>query len=150
MTVGRPPGGRFEIGPSWLGDVPPPRRPLLLFDGGCPFCRAMARLVERIDRGGRLAMLSRDDPAAGPYAARIPAEQVAESWQLIEPSGVRLMHGPAAIRLLEHVPATRPLGRLMRALRLAPAATAVNRLLGRVRKRLAPRFPNPRVPRRWP
>jgi hypothetical protein len=25
---------RFVFDPSWLGDVPPPRRPLLLFDGG--------------------------------------------------------------------------------------------------------------------
>jgi len=25
---------RYVFDPSWLGDVPPPRRPLLLFDGG--------------------------------------------------------------------------------------------------------------------
>jgi hypothetical protein len=25
---------RFVFDSSWLGDVPPPRRPLLLFDGG--------------------------------------------------------------------------------------------------------------------
>ena len=138
------------FGPSWLGDVPPPRRPLLMFDGGCPFCRAAARLVERLDRGERLALLSRDDEAATPYAAHIPAHQVSQSWQLIEPTGVRLMHGPAGIRLLEHIPATRWLGRLLRTLRLTPLLTAVNRLLGRIRKPLARFFPNPRLPRRWP
>ena len=25
---------RFVFDPAWLGNVPPPRRPLLLFDGG--------------------------------------------------------------------------------------------------------------------
>jgi hypothetical protein len=60
-----------------------------------------------LDRGERLALLSRDDEAALGYAARIPEQQVFESWQLIEPSGVRMMHGAAAIRLLEYLPATR-------------------------------------------
>jgi predicted DCC family thiol-disulfide oxidoreductase YuxK len=141
---------RFVFDPSWLGDVPPPARPLLMFDGGCPFCRAAARLVERIDRTGRLALLSRDDEAAAPYAARIPQGEVAASWQLIEPSGVRMMHGPAAVRLLEHIPATRPLGRALRALRLTFLLTAVNRLLGCIRRPLRRFFPNRRVPRRWP
>jgi predicted DCC family thiol-disulfide oxidoreductase YuxK len=142
--------GRFEFDPTWLGDVPPPRRPLLLFDGGCPFCRFLARLVARLDRRQRLALLSRDDEAAAPYASRIPAQQVSESWQLIEPSGVRLMHGPAGIRVLEYIPATRWLAWLLRTLRLTGLATAVNRFLGRIRKPLARFFPNPDIPRRWP
>jgi predicted DCC family thiol-disulfide oxidoreductase YuxK len=50
-----------------------------LFDGGCPFCRAAARLVARLDRGERLAMLDRDDDAAAPYVARIPEQDVQES-----------------------------------------------------------------------
>jgi predicted DCC family thiol-disulfide oxidoreductase YuxK len=141
---------RFVFERSWLGDVPPPRRPLLMFDGGCPFCRAAARLVARLDRKKRLALLSRDDEAAAPYASRIPEVQIAESWQLIEPTGVRLMHGPAGIRLLECVPATRWLGWVLRGLRLTPFVTVVNRLLGRIRRPLARFFPNPRLPRRWP
>jgi predicted DCC family thiol-disulfide oxidoreductase YuxK len=141
---------RYVIDASWLEGVPAPRRPLLLFDGGCPFCRATARLIARLDRGQRLAMLDRDDEAAAPYVARIPEQQVQASWQLIEPTGVRLMHGPAGIRLLEHVPATRWLGRALRALRLTPLVTAVNRVLGRIRKPLARFFPNPQRPRRWP
>jgi hypothetical protein len=99
---------------------------------------------------GRLALLSRDDDAAAPYAARIPQREISESWQLIEPSGVRMMHGPAAIRLLEYLPATRWLGWVLRSLRLAPLATAVNRLLSVIRKPLGWFFPNPRLPRRWP
>ncbi len=111
-----PPMDRFVFDASWLGDVPPPRRPLLLFDGGCPLCRWAARLVARLDRGERLALLSRDDDAAAPYAARIPTHQVQQSWQLIEPTGVRMMHGPAGIRVLEYIPATRLLGRILRTL----------------------------------
>ena len=103
-----------------------------------------------MDRTERLALLSRDDEAAAPYAVRIPDEQVQDSWQLIEPTGVRMMHGPAGIRVLEYIPATRWLGWALRTLRLTPLATAMNRLLSRIRKPLGRFFPNPRVPRRWP
>jgi predicted DCC family thiol-disulfide oxidoreductase YuxK len=141
---------RFVFDPSWLGDVPPPRRPLLLFDGGCPFCRAAARLIARLDRCERLALLSRDAEAAALYASRIPDDQFAESWQLIEPTGVRLMHGPAAVRLLGYLPATRWLASLLRSFKLTPVATAVNRVLGKIRKPLARFFCDSRVPHRWP
>jgi predicted DCC family thiol-disulfide oxidoreductase YuxK len=103
-----------------------------------------------LDRTERLALLSRDDEAAGPYAARIPEQQLSESWQLIEPNGVRMMHSPAAIRVLQYIPATRWLARLLKGLRLTPLATAVNRLLCRVRKPLGRFFPNPQWPHRWP
>lgn len=144
------PPERYVFDPTWLDGVPPPERPLLLFDGGCPFCRATARVIARLDRARRLAMLDRDDEAAAPYVARIPADDVQASWQLIEPTGVRLMHGPAAIRLLEHLPPTRWLGRALRIFRMTVLATAVNRVLGRIRKPLAPYFPDQRRPRRWP
>jgi hypothetical protein len=49
-----------------------------------------------------------------------PEHQVQESWQLIEPTGVRLMHGPAGIRVLEYISATRWLGWVLRSLRLTP------------------------------
>jgi len=103
-----------------------------------------------LDRAQRLALLSRDDAAAAPYAARIPAQQIQDSWQLIEPSGVRLMHGPAAIRLLEYLPATQPLAWVLRRLRLTSFATGANRLLSRIRKPMGRFFPDPRLPRRWP
>jgi hypothetical protein len=94
--------------------------------------------------------LSRDDDDAAPYAARIPEQEVSESWQLIEPTGVRMMHGPAAIRVLEYIAATRWLAWILKALRLTPVATAVNRLLSRIRKPLGRFFPDPQLPRRWP
>lgn len=94
--------------------------------------------------------MSRDDEAAAPYAARIPEHEVQASWQLIEPSGVRMMHGPAAIRLLEYLPATGWVAWILRTLRLAPLVTGCNRFLSRIRKPLGRFFPDPRVPRRWP
>ena len=60
------------------------------------------------------------------------------------------MHGPAGIRLLHYLPATRWLAWILRTFRLTPLATAVNRLLSRVRKPLGRFFPDPRLPRRWP
>lgn len=72
------------------------------------------------------------------------------SWQLIEPNGVRLMLGPAGIRVLECLPATRWLAWIARRLGLTPLATAVNRFLSRIRKPLGRFFPNPQMPRRWP
>jgi hypothetical protein len=109
-----------------------------------------ARLVAWLDRNERLALLSRDDEAAAPYAARIPKHEVSASWQLIDPTGVRMMHGPAGIHLLEYLPGTRWLAWVLRSLRLTPLVTAVNRLLGLIRKPLGRFFPNPRLPRRWP
>ena len=103
-----------------------------------------------MDRKERLALLSRDDKAAAPYAVRVSEDEIKESWQFVEPTGVRMMHGPAAIRLLEYIPATRWLGKVLRGLGLTPFVTAANRLLGRLRKPLGRFFPNPQVPRRWP
>jgi hypothetical protein len=103
-----------------------------------------------LDRKKRLALLSRDDEAAAPYASRIPEPELKASWQLIEPTGVRMMHGPAGIRLLEYVPANRWLGWVLRRLWLTPLVTVVNRVLGRIRKPLGRFFPDPEVPRRWP
>lgn len=69
---------------------------------------------------------------------------------MIEPNGTRMMHGPAALRLLGYIKWTRWLARSLRTLRLTPFVTATNRLLGHVRKPLGRFFPNPEVPRRWP
>jgi hypothetical protein len=75
---------------------------------------------------------------------------VQQSWQFIEPDGTRMMHGPAAIRVLEYLPATRWLAWVLRALRLTLFVTTVNRFLSRVRRPLGRFFPDPRFPRRWP
>jgi hypothetical protein len=80
----------------------------------------------------------------------VPEADVQESWQLIEPTGVRLMHGPAGIRVLEYLPATGWLGRGLTRFELTSLVTAVNRLVGRIRKPLGRFSPDQRRPRRWP
>jgi hypothetical protein len=82
--------------------------------------------------------------------SRIPAHEIQESWQIIEPTGERTMRGPAGIRLLGYLPATRWLAWILRTLRLTPLVTALNKLLGQIREPLGRFFLNPRVPRRWP
>ncbi len=103
-----------------------------------------------MDRNELLALLSLDYDAAAPYTARIPDDQIQASWHLIEPTGVRMMEGPAGIRILGYLPATRWLAWILRTLRLTPLATAVYQLLSRSRKPLGRFFPNPRLARRWP
>src|SRR5262249_6908989 len=61
-----------------------------------------------------------------------------------------MMHGPAGIRVLAYLPVTRWLAWIASVLRLTPLATAVNRVLSRIRKPLGRFFPDPRLPRRWP
>jgi hypothetical protein len=99
-----------------------------------------------LDRRGRLALLSRDEEAAAPYASRIPDSEVKASWQLVEPTGVRLMHGPEGVRLLEYLPATRRLAWILRTLRLTPFVTAVNRVHGADQEAARPILPEPAGP----
>ena len=123
--------------------TPDLRRPLPVLPGG-----RQARREGRSRRAPRAAELGR---RCGRALCRAdPGHEFWASWQLIEPTGLRMMHGTAAIRLIEHMPATRWLGWTLRTLRLTPLVTAVNRLLGRIRRPLSRFFPNPRVPRRWP
>ena len=61
-----------------------------------------------------------------------------------------MMHGPAGIRLLGYISATRWLSWLFRNLRLTSLVTIVNRILSKIRKPLGRFFTNPEVPRRWP
>ena len=52
--------------------------------------------------------------------------------------------------LLAEVPLTRPLGRVLRLLRLSPVIDALDTLLARYRKRLGPFVPEGPTPRRYP
>jgi predicted DCC family thiol-disulfide oxidoreductase YuxK len=68
-------------------------RPVLLYDGGCRFCRWAARVVASFDRGGKLAFLPFDDEEAGRFLEAIPADERYESWHLIRPDGRRYSRG---------------------------------------------------------
>ncbi len=81
---------------------------------------------------------------------RIPNKQLEESWQLIEPDGLRLMRGEGGIALLEHIAFTRPLGKLCRILRSAKLIDLIDRVIYRFKPRLSMLVPDKPGPRRPP
>jgi predicted DCC family thiol-disulfide oxidoreductase YuxK len=81
------------------------RRPVLLYDSGCRVCRFTARLVQRIDRGQRLAYLPLEADEARSLLERLPEEERMASWRLARPDGTLAGRGagaPAVLRELGH------------------------------------------------
>lgn len=95
-------------------------RSVLLYDGGCRFCRFSARVVGRLDFG-RLAFLPFDDSAAEPLLARLPEGARFESVHLFRPDGS-----------------------------VWSPSSAPYRLVARNRSRLGPLVPDAPGPRRYP
>lgn len=125
------------------------RRPLLLYEDGCPFCSRAARLVAEIDKSERLSMLPFCDPEAARWVVFLTEDEVKESWRLIVPDGRRLTRGEAGIALLEYVDATRWLGRALRVLRLAWLVGAIDWVISELRPLLS-RLVKKRPPFRRP
>ena len=124
-------------------------RPLLLYEDRCPFCRAAARLVARLDKGQRLSILPFDAPESAEHLVFLTEEQVRSSWQLIESDGRRLIKGHALVRLLSLLPSFAWLGKLLSVLRLQRLAALIDRAISKARPFLS-RFvgdsPGPRRP----
>jgi predicted DCC family thiol-disulfide oxidoreductase YuxK len=74
-------------------------KPVLLYDGGCRFCRFVARVVARVDRG-RYAYLPFDDPEAEPLLARLPEASRYASAHLVRPDGSVWSPSSAPYRLV--------------------------------------------------
>ena len=74
-------------------------RPVLLYDGGCRFCRFTARVAARFDRG-RYAYLPFDDPDAEPLLARLPEAKRFASAHLVRPDGSLWSPSSAPYRLV--------------------------------------------------
>jgi predicted DCC family thiol-disulfide oxidoreductase YuxK len=115
------------------------RRPAaytLIFDGDCAFCRRCVRLVERWDRGRRVAMVPFQDERALRNLPPIPRAALAEAMHLVAPDGSVWAGAAAAPVLLKLLPGGAPLANLFR-LPLAPRlAAAVYRRVARNRHRL--------------
>jgi predicted DCC family thiol-disulfide oxidoreductase YuxK len=103
-----------------------------------------------VDRREELAMLGFGDPAAAPYVSGIPEHELDASWQLILPTGERLMEGRAAIAALEAVAVTRWLGRLLRILRMGALVDLAYRGVARSRGYFGRFVPDRAGPRRAP
>jgi hypothetical protein len=91
-----------------------------------------------------------DDEADGLLGA-VPEEERGECWWLVLRDG-RPVPGDrgGGVALFAEVGLTRPLGRLLRALRLSRLVDASDRLVSRHRARLGRFVPDGRAPRRYP
>ena len=81
------------------------RRPVLLYDSGCRVCRFTARVVQRLDRGARLAYLPLQADEARPLLERLPEEERMASWRIARPDGTLVGRGagaPVMLRELGH------------------------------------------------
>jgi predicted DCC family thiol-disulfide oxidoreductase YuxK len=114
-------------------------RPVLLYDSDCRFCRFVARVFARLDRGERVAFLPLGDPEAGALLPGLTEEQRLASIHLVEP-GTACSRGAALARLIRVLGLPLP-ARLLGAF-YAPVARARS-VLGRL-------VPDGPAPRRYP
>jgi predicted DCC family thiol-disulfide oxidoreductase YuxK len=124
------------------------RRPVLLYDSGCRGCRFTARLVQRLDRGERLAFLPLQAEEADPLLEQLPESERMASWRLVRPDGSVAGRGsgaPAVLRALGHE-------RSARALEALPESMLEHAydLAARNRRRIGPLVPDGPAPRRFP
>ncbi|MDQ3962562.1 MAG: DUF393 domain-containing protein [Actinomycetota bacterium] len=137
-----------------VGTDPPPHarlaRPLVLYKGSCPFCRASARLIERLDRDQRLALLPFDDADAAAFLAPYSEEERDESWHLFTPAGEHLIKGDATMALIEELAPLRSVGRAIRALRLTWLVHAFYWIVSHSRGQLSRFLSGEPGPRRFP
>jgi predicted DCC family thiol-disulfide oxidoreductase YuxK len=128
----------------------PLARPLLLYNGGCRFCRWLARVVVRLDGAGALAYLSIWDDEAKPILDAIAEDDRLAGWHLVLTDGTRLSGGPGAVRLLEELRWTRWLGISCRVLGLTQSLGSVDAFIAERKGRLGRRVPDGEAPRRFP
>ena len=75
-------------------------RPVVLYDGECAFCRVCARLLRRLDRGGRLDLLDFNRPEADPILAALPAAERRSALHFADIAGWVYSAGPAVRQAL--------------------------------------------------
>ena len=73
------------------------RRPILLYDGSCGFCRRCVALLVRLDRERRVARVDMTSAMAGPLMTTISPERRQQSLHVIRPDG-RVLHAGVALR----------------------------------------------------
>lgn len=98
------------------------RQPILLYDDGCRFCRAMTRLIAAWDRPRRVAILPWSHPWAAGWLAALPGPVLHRSMHLRTPDGALVSGGDSFVALLGYLPGA---GWLARLARKVPRAGAV-------------------------
>ena len=73
------------------------RRPILLYDGSCGFCRRSVALLVRLDPDHRVARVDMTSAAAEPLMSTISPARRQQSMHVIRPDG-RVLHAGVALR----------------------------------------------------
>lgn len=81
-----------------------PDRPVLFYDGGCRFCRFMARTVAALDRRRRFGYLPFADELALELLAPVPAAEREHSIHVVFPDGEIASAGDALAELSRVLP----------------------------------------------
>jgi predicted DCC family thiol-disulfide oxidoreductase YuxK len=82
---------------------------IVLYDGGCGFCKWLLAKLLRRDRDGLLRPVALQSEEAAALLPGLTPEQRLESWHLISPAGERRSGGAAIPMLLELLPGGRRL-----------------------------------------
>jgi predicted DCC family thiol-disulfide oxidoreductase YuxK len=125
-------------------------RPTIVYAPGCRFCRACARLIHMLDRSDSLAFVSLTELAAERLLPDLTFEERVSNWHLVTREGRDLVEGEAILFLLEHIPATRWLGRAARALHVEGVLSRFDQLLSARRGRWGRYAPDVAPPLRFP
>ncbi len=128
----------------------PLSRPLLLYAHTCPFCAWAARVVASLDRRERLAFLSMLEPEAEALLELLPENERYVTWHLVLPDGTYLRRAEASVVLLELIDLLRPVGLLVRRLRLQRLVGWIERLVSEYRGELGKLVPRTSPVRRFP
>lgn len=120
--------------------MPPPRKPLLIYDGDCGFCLRWVGRWKRIT-GSAIDYLPFQDKAISQQFPKIPREALETAVHLIEPDGSVTSGAEASFRALAVNPRYARLPRWYQGSRLfAKAAEAIYRLVARNRRLLSKLF----------
>ncbi len=112
-------------------DLAAARRPVVVYDADCAFCRVSLRVLTAWDRNAALQPLALQTPAADRILAPVAPDARGRSWHLVLTDGRIYSAGDAAAPLLALLPGGRPLAALAstfpRTTRFAYALVARNR-----------------------
>jgi predicted DCC family thiol-disulfide oxidoreductase YuxK len=100
---------------------------VLVFDGGCGYCRNWVNRVQQWDRNGSLEFLPFQAPGVRERFPWIPEGAYSDAVQLVAPNGATWEGAGAVEKLLTLLPGGRPLALLFRIPTARRAADAVYR-----------------------
>lgn len=126
------------------------RRPVLLYAGPCRFCAWSAHVVAKLDRRGRLAILSMAEPEAETMLEAVPMLHRYRTWHLVYPDGRFVRPPEAVIDLLDLLDPLAPVAWFVRRFRLQGVVVRLEKLVSTYRGKLGKVVPRTGSIRRFP